>query len=65
MKHTKVGFMSTELILVASKKGYKIKEIPINWKDTRKSKNSILRGIIDALINLFIIKKDLRLGRYN
>src|SRR3989338_4687210 len=52
MKAVNVGFMSTEMLVVANKKGYKIKEIPVIWKDTRKSKSPIFKGILDALLNI-------------
>jgi glycosyltransferase involved in cell wall biosynthesis len=65
MKCVEVGFISTEMIVVASKKGYKIKEIPVRWSDHRVSKSPIFKGITDALKNIIKIKRDLVKGRYN
>ena len=59
MKALNVGFMSTEMLVIAHEKGHKIKEISIIWHDYRKSKGSILKGIIDALINIIRIKINL------
>ncbi len=59
-----VGFMSTEMLVVAHNKGYKIKEIPITWKDFRKSKSPIFKGILDAFSNLIRIRIDLIRGKY-
>jgi len=56
MKSVDVGFMDTELILVASQKTFKIKEIPVRWEDLRTSKSPIVKGVFDALFNLFRIK---------
>ncbi len=64
MKAVNHGFMDTELILVAKSKGYKIKEIPVSWKDDRKSKVQFVNDIIDTSKNILRIKKDLLLGRY-
>ncbi len=60
-----VGFISTEMLIVSSKKGYKIKEIPITWEDNRKSKSPFFKGIIDALINMIKIKINLLIGNYD
>jgi len=65
MKAVQVGFMSTEMLVVAHKKGYKIKEIPVVWKDTRKSKSPIFRGILDALYNIIKIRISYSLGKYD
>ena len=65
MKCVEVGFISTEMIVVASKKGYKIKEIPVRWSDHRVSKSPIFKGITDALKNIIKIKRDLVKGRYD
>ena len=48
--------MDTEMLLVALKKGYKIKEIPVKWQDTRKSKVQVLQDIIDTSKNILRIK---------
>lgn len=65
MKALEVGFMDAEMLIVANKKGYKIKEIPVSWKDDRKSHAPVFKGIIDALKNIIRIKIDLIRGNYN
>lgn len=65
MKCLNVGFMDTEMIVVSINKKFKIKEIPVIWKDERKSKGPIFKGIIDALWNTLKIKKDILTGYYN
>jgi len=64
MRSLGVGFMDTEMILVANSKGYKIKSFPVGWKDTRKSHAPLIKGIFDALLNLFKIKFLLIKGAY-
>jgi len=65
MKAVNVGFMGTEMLVVAHKKAYKIKEIPVVWEDNRISKSPIIGGIIDALKNIIKIKLDLLTGDYD
>lgn len=65
MKALEVGFMDTEMIVVAHKKKYKIKEFPVLWEDVRKSHAPIFKGITDALKNMIKIKIDLLIGKYN
>ncbi|MBS3088769.1 glycosyltransferase [Candidatus Pacearchaeota archaeon] len=64
MKAVDHGFMDTEMLAVANSQGYKIKEIPIAWKDDRKSHNKIIAGILDALKNMIRIRIDLWRGAY-
>jgi len=53
-------FFDTELIMFAKKFNYKIKEIPVEWKesryDTRKSKINIIRDSSSFFINLIKLK---------
>lgn len=65
MKHINEGFMDTEMLLVAHNKGYKIKEIPVIWEDTRKSKFNIFRSIAVGIINSLRIKRDLLSRKYD
>jgi glycosyltransferase involved in cell wall biosynthesis len=64
MKSLNHGFMDTELILVSLDRGFKIKEIPVDWCDERKSKVRFFGAITDALISMVRIKFDLILGYY-
>jgi len=65
MRSLDYGFMDTEMLAVASQKGYKIKEIPVIWEDDRKTKASIPGQIFDSLIKMSKIKFSLMTGRYN
>lgn len=53
------GFMDTELLVRAENENYKVKEIPIEWKDERKSKFKISKSIFTGLVTISKIKKDL------
>ena len=64
MKALKHGFMDTEMIIVATKKGYKIKSIPVNWQDLRESKIQTFQDVIDTSKNIFRIKLDLIFNKY-
>ncbi len=64
MKSLNHGFMDTELLLVSLDQGYKIKEIPVNWCDERKSKVRFFGAVTDALFSMLRIKLDLSLGNY-
>ena len=64
MKALRHGFMDTEMIVVAHKKRYKIKEIPVSWEDERESKEQLFKATIDVFKNLARIKLDLLLGKY-
>lgn len=64
IKYGHDGFMDTELLVLASEKKLKIKEIPVKWYDKRDSRFTIRRTIFSVLINSFRIKRDLFMGRY-
>ena len=40
--------MDTEMLIVANEKGYKIKEIPVLWQETRKSRINLYKDIFDT-----------------
>ena len=65
LKYSEEGFMDTEMLVLASRKNYKIKEIPIKWYDERDSKFKIGRTIFKVIINSFKIKRDLIKGKYD
>lgn len=52
-----------ELLFLAEKKSFLIKEIPVTWKDDRKSKVTI-KGYLIALVELLRIRWNYVLGRY-
>ena len=63
-KYISEGFMDTEILILAAYKGFRIKEIPIGWKDDRESKFNFLLVGIKFVGNLLKVKRDLTLGRY-
>jgi|SRR3989344_2439449 len=63
-KYSQEGFLDTEMLVLASKKKFKIKEIPVKWEDSRESRFKISRTIRAVLVNTYRIKRDLFLGRY-
>lgn len=54
-----------EIIFVANKRGYRIKELPVIWEDDRRSKVKIARDTFGTLWGLLKLRlRDLR-GKYN
>lgn len=49
-------FFDTELLIIAEKMGYKIKQIPVRWIDYTSSKVKILKTIIDDLKGLLRLR---------
>lgn len=64
MQFLEEGFMDTELLIIAAKKGYNIKEIAVKWKDTRSTRFSIARVTIKFFQNLFRLKIAMIKGDY-
>ncbi len=59
------SFMDTEMLAVARSKGYKIKEIPIEWKESdRKSTMNVYSNIFKYIVNIFQVRKKIREGYY-
>lgn len=58
------GF-DVELLLLAQKMGYKIKEVPINWLYVETRRVSPVRDSIDGLIDLLRIKINNLKGKYD
>ena len=54
-----------ELLFIAKKLGYKIKETPVVWIDKKGSKVSPVKDSIKMLIDLFKIRYNDILGKYN
>ncbi len=52
-------FFDTELLILAQRRGFKIKEIPVTWHESphqdRKSKVSLINVIIDYIKNIYSI----------
>ena len=64
-KYIEQGFMDTEMLILASQKKFKIKEIPVKWQDYRKSKFNFLFVAIRFINNLLKVKRDLILKHYD
>ena len=59
------GFsFDAEMLIIAKKLGHRIKEIPILWKNDPNTKLGI-GGMINAILELFLIKLHFILGDYN
>ncbi len=58
------GF-DVELLFIAQKMGYKIKEVPVSWLYVETRRVSPLRDSIDGLLDLFKIKAKTLKGIYN
>ena len=54
-----------EILYIAKKLGVKIKEIPVSWSNRRNSRVRICRDSLKMLGDLFRIKINQLLGRYN
>jgi len=53
-----------EILMLAKKAGYKIKEIPVHWVNDPSSKVKF-KGMVKMLFDLLKIRKDSILGKYN
>ena len=54
-----------EILYLAQQRGYRIKEVPVNWSDQRGSKVRILRNGFSMLHNLAQIRRNYKKGRYD
>lgn len=54
-----------EVLTIARRRGYEIKEIPIPWYYQEESKVSILRDSWQMFLDLLTIRKNARLGQYD
>jgi hypothetical protein len=52
----KEWFWDTELLLLAEKKGLKIKEIPVKWQENKQTKVKFMKTIYQYLRNLIKFK---------
>lgn len=53
-------FFDTELLVLAEKQGYLIKDIPVNWSEDDDSRVKIIRTAIDDLKGLLRVRRQLR-----
>ena len=58
------GF-DVELLLIASKMGYKIKEVPVEWLYVESRRVSPIKDSINGLLDLFEISSNRLTGKYN
>ena len=52
-------FFDTELLLIAEKNKYKVKEIPVEWKESKDTKIEMFRIIFNYIKNLVRLKNKL------
>ncbi len=64
-KYLGEGFMDTEMLIIAAQKNFKIKEIPVKWKDDRESKFNFIQVGFKFIKNLFCVKRDIITKKYN
>jgi glycosyltransferase AglD len=48
-------FWDTEMLVRASKKGYRIKEIPVSWKGGRETKVQLLKDSLNMFAQVFVL----------
>jgi len=53
-------FFDTEMLILAERKGYKIKEIPIFWEENNKSKVKIIKTIIDFIVDSIKLRRRIK-----
>ena len=54
-----------ELIAIAKKHGYKIKEVPVIWQEEAGSKVQAVKAALRSLRDVFVIWRNKISGRYN
>jgi dolichyl-phosphate beta-glucosyltransferase len=54
-----------EILFLSQKYGYKIKEVPVSWKDDPNTKVTLIKDTIDALLGLLKIRIYDLLGNYS
>jgi len=63
-KAKKEGFIfDVEILILANKLGYHIKEIPVTWKNDAESKVK-LKNVIKMFVDMMKLRKDVILGKY-
>jgi glycosyltransferase involved in cell wall biosynthesis len=50
-------FFDTELLILAEKKGYRIKQIPVHWVDDPDSRVRVVKTVLDDLKGLWRLKR--------
>lgn len=49
-------FLDTEILYIVQKKGYKFKEIPVNWKENDKSGVKLSKIVVDFIIKTIMLR---------
>jgi dolichyl-phosphate beta-glucosyltransferase len=58
------GF-DVELLYMGQKKGYKIKEVPVNWLHVETRRVNLVKDSVMGLVDLLLIRKNIIKGIYN
>ncbi|MGB2706250.1 MAG: dolichyl-phosphate beta-glucosyltransferase [Candidatus Omnitrophota bacterium] len=59
------GFcFDAEILYIAKKKGYKIKEVPVKWSNRKDSRVTLISGSLGMLLDIFRIRINDMAGRY-
>lgn len=65
ISHSAVQFgFDVELLIIAVNRGYKIKEVPVQWLYVESRRVSPMRDSVDGILNLFRIKLKQLQGKY-
>lgn len=59
------GFFDTELLAVAKHKNYTITEVPVTWRETRRSVLSVNKNIPNFLRNVIKVRRRIAQGHYD
>ncbi len=57
-------FFDTELLAIAEKKGYKIKDIPVKWIEDLDSRVKIVKTATEDVRGLLRVRREFRKGKY-
>lgn len=52
-------FFDTEMLVIAEKKGFRIKEVPVYWEENRESKVKVFKTIFDYMTSIFRLRLSL------
>lgn len=58
-------FFDTELLIIAEKKGYRIKDVPVKWIEDLDTRVRIVKTAIEDVKGLIRVRKYFLEGRYN
>lgn len=56
-------FFDTELLFAASRKGYRVAEIPVRWREDRDSRVRLLPTVVEDILGVYRLRKASREGR--